>query len=84
MKTKIVRIGNSQGLRIPKPLLDQTGLSGEVEIEVKDRALVITPVEGVRAGWSSAFEAMARRGDDTLLDPVPDASSWDETEWEWK
>jgi antitoxin MazE len=32
MKTRIVAIGNSQGIRIPKPLLEQTGLFGEVEI----------------------------------------------------
>jgi antitoxin MazE len=84
MKSKIIRIGNSQGLRIPKPLLEQTGLSGEVEIDVQDRALVITPVDDTRAGWSSAFEAMARKGDDAALDEVPIASSWDEAEWEWE
>ena len=36
MKTRIVSIGNSQGIRIPKLLLEQTGLSGEVEIRAED------------------------------------------------
>ena len=36
MKTRIVRIGNSQGIRIPKPLLEQTGLHDEVEVSVQD------------------------------------------------
>ena len=84
MKAKIVRIGNSQGLRIPKPLLEQTGLVGEVEIEVKDRSLVISPLGEARSGWESAFAAMERRGDDALLDELPTASVWDEVEWEWE
>ena len=84
MKARIVKIGNSQGIRIPKPLLEQTGLAGEVEVTVKDRALVITPAELPRAGWDDAFKEMARRGDDRLLDPEPAASTWDEDEWEWR
>lgn len=84
MKAKIVKIGNSQGLRIPKPLLEQTGLAGEVEIEVRDRSLVISPIHGRRVGWGSAFEAMAQGGDDRLIDETAIASAWDEVEWEWK
>ena len=84
MKAKIVRIGNSQGLRIPKPVLEQTGLSGEVEIEVKDRSLVISPQAEARSGWESEFTDMKQRGDDVLLDELPAASAWDEAEWEWE
>jgi antitoxin MazE len=84
MKAKIVRIGNSQGLRIPKPLLEQTGLAGVVEIQVKDQSLVISSVDCRRAGWEAAFEAMAERGDDRLLDELAVPSTWDESEWEWK
>ena len=84
MKTRIVRIGNSQGIRIPKPLLEQAGLRGEVELSVGDDALIIRPIKEVRAGWADAFREMARRGDDALLDrPTPDLSSWDRDEWEW-
>ena len=52
MKTRIVRIGNSRGIRIPKPLLDQTGLQGEVEISAADGALIIRagPASRARAG----------------------------------
>jgi antitoxin MazE len=85
MKTRIVPIGNSQGIRIPKPLLEQTGLSGEVEIVAEDDALVIRPARKPRASWAAAFQEMARRGDDALLnDIVPSLSSWDEDEWEWQ
>jgi antitoxin MazE len=85
MKTHIVRIGNSQGVRIPKPLLEQTGLQGEVEITAEDGSLVIRPVKKPRDGWASAFREMARRGDDALIDdPAPTLSGWDEDEWEWR
>jgi antitoxin MazE len=82
MKTRIVRIGNSQGVRIPKPLLEQAGLRGEVEISVQDGSLVIKPA-APRAGWADAFREMARRGDDALLDDVT-PTRWDEGEWEWR
>ncbi len=84
MKTHIVPIGNSHGIRIPKLLLDQTGLSGEVDICAEDNALVIRPVQQARAGWAAAFQEMARQGDDALLDEIPPSlSRWDEEEWEW-
>ncbi len=66
MKTRIVRIGNSQGIRIPKPLLEQTGLRGEVEISAQDDCLIIRPARQPRTGWAAAFREMARRGDDGL------------------
>jgi antitoxin MazE len=68
MKARIVPIGKSQGIRIPQPLLDQTGLSGEVDISAQDDTLIIRPLARPRAGWSAALREMARRGDDALLD----------------
>lgn len=85
MRAQIVRIGNSRGVRIPKPLLEQTGLSGEVEIIVADDALVIRPVKQPRQHWAAAFQEMARHGDDALLDgEAHRLSRWDEDEWEWQ
>lgn len=82
MKTRIVPIGNSRGVRIPKPLLEQTGLDGEVEIQARNGSLIITQARKPREGWAEAFAEMARRGDDALLDPeIP--TTWDLTEWEW-
>ncbi len=83
MRTHIIRIGNSQGVRIPKPLLQQTGLKDEVEIEVEGSHLVLRPVAKPRAGWAESFQAMAREGDDEMLDPELAASRWDEDEWRW-
>ena len=86
MKTRIVPIGNSQGVRIPKLLLEQAGLSGEVEIRAEGGALVIRPAKKPRADWAAAFQRMAQRGDDVLLDDEagPSLSEWDEGEWEWR
>lgn len=83
MKTRIVPIGNSQGIRIPKPLLEQTGLSGDVEIVATDDTLVIRSAIRPRAGWEEAFRKMSEQGDDALLDDVASQSSWDEKDWQW-
>lgn len=84
MKTRIVQIGNSRGVRIPKPLLEQSGLGEEVELEVGEGTIIIRAVAEARRGWPEAFRAMAERGDDALVDAdeVP-GGRWDEEEWEW-
>ena len=79
MKTRLVRIGNSRGLRLPKPLLEQAGLEDEVEIRVEQGALVIAPVATPRAGWA---EAAAKFGPSVLLD-APSATRFDDEEWAW-
>jgi antitoxin MazE len=83
VKSRIVRIGNSQGVRIPKPLLEQAGLAGEVELHAEDGRIVIAAARQPRAGWAAAARAMHDRGEDGLLDP-PTATSFDAEEWEWR
>ena len=87
MRTRIVRIGNSQGIRIPKALLEQTNLpvAGEVEISVRRGTLVISAAAPARRGWDDAFRQMAASGDDHVLDgDVSSAQSFDAGDWEWK
>ena len=55
MKTRIVRIGNSRGVRIPKPLLEQTGLDGDVEVAVRGNTLVISSARQPRGGGQKPF-----------------------------
>lgn len=57
MRVRIVRIGNSRGVRIPKAVLDETGLDGEVELRVAGGTVVLEPVSRPRAGWAEAFAA---------------------------
>lgn len=83
MKTRIVRIGNSQGIRIPKPLLDQSGISDEVELKVEDDRIIIRSSARPRAGWAEAFRAMAEKGDDELVDLAFVENEWDFENWKW-
>ena len=85
MKATLIKIGNSQGIRIPKPILEQCGLQSEVELEVHDRQLIIRSTHHSRQNWEQAFQKMAAFGDDALVDPeIGSQTDWDEAEWEWK
>jgi antitoxin MazE len=84
VKSRIVKIGNSQGIRIPKLLLEQSNLGEEVELVLQEDQIVVRPIHQVRHGWEKAFKAMAERGDDDLVDGDDLVSTaWDEEEWEW-
>ena len=85
MITRIIKIGNSQGIRIPKILLEQSGLTGEVDLSVKKNQLIIHPKKIVRQGWEAAFRTMADNKDDELLDKkeLIILSKWNVEEWEW-
>ena len=84
MKATLVRIGNSRGIRIPKPVIEQCGLENEVEIEIHEHEIIIRPSYSPRAEWDRAFKIMAERGDDKLLDPDVSISRWDGDDWQWK
>jgi len=85
MITKIVRIGNSRGIRIPKSFIEQSGIKNEVELELKDDKIIIKSLSGVRKNWDLAFQRMSENNDDILLDQesVIKQSSWDNEEWTW-
>jgi antitoxin MazE len=85
MRTKLVPIGNSKGVRLPKAVLQQCSLRDEVELEVKDKQVILRAVGRPRAGWDAAFARMARRGDDRILDEetVHTATAWEREGWRW-
>ncbi len=84
MKTALIRIGNSRGIRIPKVFLEQFQFNNEVELEPRHDHLVIRPATQPRSGWENAFRQMREHGDDALLDEeFPSTTQWDTTEWEW-
>ena len=84
MRARVIKIGNSHGLRIPKPILEQTGIRDDVEIELEKNKIIIRPVQKAREGWDKAFKMMAKKGDDKLIISDKDIShSWDEEEWQW-
>ncbi|MFO8055207.1 MAG: AbrB/MazE/SpoVT family DNA-binding domain-containing protein [Bacteroidales bacterium] len=84
MRTRIIKIGNSRGVRIPKPILEQTGIRDEVEIELEKKQIIIRPVQEARKGWDEAFRAMGEKGDARPIIRDREIShSWDEEEWQW-
>ena len=84
MKTNIVRIGNSKGIRLPKSVLKQCHLKDSVEIEIEGNALIIRPVHAPRSGWSEAFSGMEQHKYGKLLDEDTElVTEWDKSEWRW-
>ncbi len=81
-KTRIVRIGNSQGIRVPKPLLDQAQLPEDVELYAEPGRLIVRAARGPRHGWAEAARVMHERHEDGLLDE-PTTTRFDEEEWTW-
>jgi len=82
IRTRIVKIGNSQGVRIPKLLLEQSGIESEVEIELQGDSLQIRRAPVIRQGWDVAFAQMAKHQDDVLLNEG-NATDWEQEEWIW-
>jgi Virulence-associated protein and related proteins len=84
MKTSIIRIGNSRGIRLPKSVLEHCHLKDAVEIKVEGNVLTIHPLHAARRGWADAFIKMQEFKDDALLDAdTPLATAWDRAEWRW-
>jgi antitoxin MazE len=82
MKTKLVPIGNSRGVRIPKPLLEQAGLEGDIELRVVEGGIMVRGVAVSRTGWTEAAEKVRERNEAGLLDDLI-ATDFDESEWTW-
>ena len=81
MRARVIRIGNSQGVRIPKPILEQTGIMEDVELEVEKNQIIIRPLSNPRAGWDLAFKTMVENDDDVLIYGTENIlNSWDEKE----
>ena len=77
VRARLVKIGNSRGIRLAKPLLEVAGLADEVEIEAAPGVLTIRPSTHPRAGWAEAAAAFAPHG---LLDEVT-STRFDDEEW---
>lgn len=59
MRMELIKIGNSKGLRLPKPLLEACGFSDSVEVEVRGQQLILSPTVSPRAGWAEALEGQS-------------------------
>jgi antitoxin MazE len=81
MKTTLVRIGNSRGIRIPKAIVEQCGLAGDIDLQIKGGTVVIAPRRTLRAGWAEAFKRAAQDDDEVAAGDV--ANEFDDKEWRW-
>jgi antitoxin MazE len=86
MQTRLIRVGNSQGIVLPKKLLQQYRLSGEVDLRPTAEGLLITPIERpARQGWDAQMQAAISAGQEPegeLLEGFMD-DTFEEGEWQW-
>ncbi|MBX3299648.1 MAG: AbrB/MazE/SpoVT family DNA-binding domain-containing protein [Acidobacteria bacterium] len=81
MKAQVIQIGNSQGIRLPKMLLEESGVSGEVELEIHQDGILIRRTTRPREGWEAAFKASAENDDELLDGDV--GNVFDRRQWQW-
>ena len=82
MRGKLVRIGNSRGVRLPNLMIDQAGLADQVELRVREGAIIISPANGPRDGWAEAAKQLRERQEDRLVDDLT-PTRFDDDEWQW-
>jgi len=86
-RARIIKIGNSQGIRIPKAMLQQLDFGEEVELEAQQDHLIIRPTKQPRQpreGWEEQIRLLVERGEDKLLDAdILPPTQWEIEEWEW-
>lgn len=82
MKSQIIQIGNSQGVRLPKMLLEESRITGEVDLELHADGILIRNAQQPRAGWGDAFKLMAENEDDEILD-ARSSTKFDRKRWQW-
>ena len=83
MRAQIVQIGNSQGLRIPKILLEESGIKGEVELEICPEGILVRNISKPRSDWDGKFKALADQDDDVPVSETSAESQFEVKEWQW-
>jgi len=82
MLVSVIAIGNSKGIRLPKTILEQLGVSDKLDLEVENQQIILKPVVAEpRQGWGKSFTEMGARNDDALL--LSDSHDPEAFEWEW-
>ena len=82
MEVAIRKMGNSQGVLIPKPILAQVGLEGSADLQVRDGVIEIRPVRrDPRAGWADDSLRVAQQGGDALV--WRELANKGDDEWIW-
>jgi len=80
--SKMITIGNSRGIRIPRTIIEQIGLTENVELVVEGNKLIVQSASYARSGWQEQFAEMAKKHDEKIMDGIT-STQWDEDEWTW-
>jgi antitoxin MazE len=83
MRARIIQIGNSRGIRLPKALLEQANLTEDVQMEAKPNQIIIRSAHLPREGWDEAFRRVADGSDDRMDEGAASLSTFDDSEWTW-
>ncbi len=81
MNIKIVQIGNSKGIRIPKSVLEDCNIGDSVQLSVEEGRIILNPTKKPREGWSESFKMMHQKDHDKLL--IDDSIDIDHKDWSW-
>jgi len=83
MYTAVIKIGNSQGIRIPKKIIEQCGIKNSLELTVKNSNIILTPINNTRDGWKEKFRILSQGQEDQELEFADVINNFDDEEWEW-
>lgn len=83
MNTSLIQIGNSKGVRIPKPLIEICHLDKEIEFIVTEKGLLLSPSKSSRNGWELQFKnaIIQEKAENDLFEGMK--NKFDEEEWTW-
>jgi antitoxin MazE len=83
MRASVRKMGNSSGIIIPKPILNEIGVEAgdDLELSLDKARIVLSLARHPRAGWVDAARQIAESGDDGLV--WPEFSNADDADWEW-
>ena len=80
MKSNLIKIGNSKGVRITSSIIKECELGNEVEIKVVDKKVIIEALKEPRSNWNSSFEKMHKNNEDIL---ISESRNDFDKDWEW-
>ena len=83
MKIKLINIGNSKGLRLPKTIIQQYKIGEDLQIELQEDGILLKPLTKPRTGWSEQFENAVKPNEKQEKNWIEARNRFDKEEWTW-
>ena len=83
MKVKLINIGNSKGLRLPKTIIQQYKIGEDLQIELQEDGILLKPLTKPRTGWSEQFETAVKPIEKQEKNWIEARNRFDKEEWTW-